>query len=341
MIRPLAALLLSLTTASPLLAQGRAPSATRRPVNPNASAEARALLDSLYAWRGTHLLSGQHNYNHEMGRYTTRAREITGGTPVVWGTDFIWNGTEDPGQRIVDEAIRRHRAGHIVTLMWHAGRPQDDPPFEWSASIQGELTAAEWRELTTPGTRLNLRWQRQADVVAGYLAQLRDAKVPVLWRPYHEMNGVWFWWGDKKGAQGYQKLYRMLYDRFVRHHRLDNLLWVWNANAPRDIPKDQAYAYASYYPGPAYVDVLATDVYNFDYEQKDYDELRRLANGKLIALGEVGELPKPEILDAEPLWSWFMVWSSWLETHNTPERVKAIYAYPRVRTLEEMGTGSR
>ena len=315
---------------------GRSEAQGRAPVTPGASPEARRLLSWLYSQRGKAIIAGQHNYNNEPGHFSDRAREIGGQSPALWGTDFIWNGAEDPGQRIVDEAIKRYREGYIVTLMWHAGRPQDDPPFGWSTSIQAELTPAEWRALTTPGSPLNLRWQQQVDVVAGYLRQLRDAGVPVLWRPYHEMNGVWFWWGDKKGPNGYAKLYRLLFDRFTRRHQLNNLIWVWNANAPRDIPKDQAYAYASFYPGARYVDVLATDVYNFDYEQRDYDELLRLANGKLIALGEVGELPKPEILDAQPLWSWFMVWANWLETHNTPQRVKDIYGYPRTLTRDEV-----
>jgi mannan endo-1,4-beta-mannosidase len=325
-----------ITRALVLIGVLAASTSAQAPVNPNASPEARSLLRRLYAQRGKTLIAGQHNYNHEPSRYSAKAAEIAGTVPALWGTDFIWNGMEDPGPRIVAEAIRRHGEGQIVTLMWHAGRPQDDPPFGWSTSIQGELTDAEWRELVTPGTRLHQRWEKQVDVVAGYLRQLRDAKVPVLWRPYHEMNGVWFWWGDRRGPEGYAKLYRMLWERFVTVHRLDNLLWVWNANAPRDIPRDQAYAYALFWPGTRYVDVLATDVYNFDYEQRDYDELLALARGKPIALGEVGELPKPEILDAQPRWSWFMVWANWLETHNTPQRVKDVYAYPRTVTLDEL-----
>jgi mannan endo-1,4-beta-mannosidase len=312
--------------------------AAQSPVNPDATPEARALLRFIYEQRGKHLISGQHNYNHEPGRFSARAEEIAGKAPALWGTDFIWNGTQDPGARIVDEAIRRHRAGQIVTLMWHAGRPTDEPPFGWSTSIQGDVTDEQWHELTRPGTRLHGRWLAQLDVIAGYLATLRDAGVPVLWRPYHELNGVWFWWGDRKGPQGSAKLYRMMYERFVGHHRLHNLLWVWNANAPRDIPRDEARAYADFYPGARYVDVLATDVYNFDYEQKDYRELLRLANGKPIALGEVGELPKPEILDAQPMWSWFMVWANWLETHNQPQRVKDVYAYPKTLTLDELSS---
>jgi len=307
-----------------------------KPVHNSASPEVQKLLAWLYEIDDEHTLSGQHNYNHEMNRYTNRAQEIGGRFPAIWGSDFIWSGGQDPGQKIVEEAIAKHRSGVIVTLMWHAGRPMDDPPYRWSESIQGELSGEEWEELTTPGTTLHARWRDQVDQIAFYLKQLRDANVPVLWRPYHEMNGVWFWWGDKKGETGFAKLWRLMFDRLANFHQLNNLIWVWNANAPRDIPKDEAYPYHHYYPGHDYVDVLAADVYNFDYEQRDYEELLALAEGRLIALGEVGELPKPEILAAQPKWAWFMVWSSWLETHNTLERVMTIYNLHETLTLEEV-----
>lgn len=307
-----------------------------KPVNKNASPEAKELLNFLYKINGKHIISGQHNYNSDMDKYSQRAQEITGNYPALWGSDFIWNYDKDPGEKIVAEAIKRHREGQIITLMWHAGRPVDNPPFDWKGSIQAELTDEEWKELITPDSPLNKRWIKQIDVVAGYLKQLNDAGVPVLWRPFHEMNGVWFWWGDKKGEDGFIKLWKMMYDRYVDHHGLNNLIWVWNANAPRDIPMDEAFSYHLFYPGADYVDVLAADVYHFDYEQKDYNELLELANGKLIALGEVGQLPKAEILKFQPKWAWFMVWSNWLETHNTEERVKEVYNYPPTITLDEL-----
>lgn len=306
------------------------------PVNKNASPEARKLLAYLYEIQDEHTLAGQHNHNHEMSRYTNRAQEIGGRYPAIWGTDFIWNGYQDPGQKIVDEAIEKYKAGFIITLMWHAGRPLDTPPYRWSESIQGEISDEEWTELTTPGTRLHARWQDQVDKIASYLKQLRDANVPVLWRPYHEMNGVWFWWGDKRGENGYARLWKMMYDRFVNFHQLNNLIWVWNANAPRDIPGDQAYAYKDYYPGADYVDVLATDVYHFDYEQKDYKELLDLADGKVIALGEVTELPNVQILAAQPKWAWFMVWASAIETANTLQQVMTIFSLRETLTLDEI-----
>jgi mannan endo-1,4-beta-mannosidase len=307
-----------------------------KPVTINASPEAQKLLSYLYGLNGKQTLAGQHNYSPDFNQYMDTVKSLTGKYPAVWGTDFILSGTKDLGPEIVKEAIKKYQDGYIVTLMWHAGRPNDDPPFGWKESIQAELSDSQWIALTTPGTSLNLRWEAQVDKVASYLKQLQDAHVPVLWRPYHEMNGVWFWWGDKKGPDGYQKLWKMMFDRFTNVHKLNNLLWVWNANAPRDIPFDQAYSYHLYYPGPEYVDVLATDVYNSDYEDKDYNELLDLANGKLIALGECGELPKPEVLQVQPKYTWFMVWSSWIKTANTPRRVNEIYNLPQVLTHDEV-----
>jgi mannan endo-1,4-beta-mannosidase len=307
-----------------------------KPVNSDASPEAVRLLDFLYDVNGKYIISGQHNYNNELTVFTDSAKKITGKYPALWGSDFIWSWKTDLGQNIVNEAIEKYKQGYLITLMWHQGRPIDDPPYDWLQSIQGKLTDAQWDELVTPGTPLNTKWLAQIDVVAGYLKQLRDAHVPVLWRPYHEMNGVWFWWGNRKGGNGIAKLYKMMYDRYTNYHHLNNLLWVWGANGLRDIPKDEAYHYAWYYPGANYVDILGADVYHFDYEQDDYEELVKLANGKLVALTEVGELPKPEILAAQPKWAWFMVWTSWLWTDNPAGRAKQIYNLPQTLSLDEV-----
>ena len=119
-------------------------------------------------------------------------------------------------------------------MMWHAVRPTDPETAGWKESVQNQLTEAQWKELVTPGTPLHRRWLAQVDGIPGYLKRLQRKKVPVLWRPYHEMNGGWFWWGQKRGEGGYRTLWRLMYDRLTHHHKLNNLLWVWNANAPND-----------------------------------------------------------------------------------------------------------
>jgi mannan endo-1,4-beta-mannosidase len=168
------------------------------------------------------------------------------------------------------------------------------------------------------------------DVIAGYLAQLRDAHVPVLFRPYHEINGNWFWWGGRPGQDGSAALYRQLYDRFVNVHHLDNLLWVWNANAPNG---GNAGVIEAYYPGAQYADVLSMDIYG-EFKQEYYTNILALAGDKPIALGEVGGLPSPEVFEKQPRWTYFMCWSEFIQGHNPLDLVIAVYHAPMVLTRE-------
>jgi cellobiose epimerase len=305
------------------------------PVNPNTTPAAKDLLERLYKLGGKRIIAGHHNAAAKPDIYPHRVREITGKTPQIWGCDFINYDKEGAADAVVREACKKFKEGYIITLMWHAGRPLDNPPFGWKESIQAKLTDQEWRELLTPDSDLNKRWQRQVDIVAGYLRELGDLGVPVLWRPYHELNGVWFWWGNRKGPEGSAKLYRMLYDRLVNYHKLNNLLWVWNTNAPRQLLLDEAFAYEDFFPGLDYIDVLATDVYHHDYQQSHHDDLVALAQGKPVALGEIGEVPDSAVLARQPRWVWFMIWSDFVDTHNTPQQIRELYEYPRVLPHEE------
>lgn len=336
--------------------------------NPNASTEARALYSLLKRVSGRYTLSGQHNYIHVGSRYTRHLRSLTGQTPLVWGSDFSFmcTGTrfedhrhcgplnltppdDPPGHLLhsphearmamVDEAISRHKDGHLITLMWHHPVPiyGDAGPGEmlWTLASDRRPDEKTWRELVTPGTSLHERWLAGVDTVAYYLGRLRDARVPVLWRPYHEMNGIWFWWCNRPGPEGIARLYRNMYERLTKVHHLDNLIWVWNANAPRDIPGDEAFSYADSYPGHDVVDVLAADVYNADYRDSHHDQLAELGQGKPIALGEIGHFPEPQVLERQPRWSWFMGWGPYVySTWNEPSAIQSLYDDSRVIHLE-------
>jgi mannan endo-1,4-beta-mannosidase len=314
----------------------------QKPVNPNASPEVRTVLNYLYEISGKQTLSGNHNYNSHPDQYTKVVQQITGKTPVVWGSDFAFRTDKAENTRnrpaMIEEAEKQWQSGSIVTLMWHAVRPIDDDNevAVWAETIQGELTDEEWNEFLTPGTPLNQKWIAQIDEIAEYLKILRDKNIPVLWRPYHEMNGKWFWWGYKKGPDGFAKLWKSMYDRYVNYHHLDNLIWVWNANAPRDRENDTAFAYNDFFPGLDYVDVLATDVYHSDYKQSHHDDLKILAAGKPISLGECGQLPTPGILEKQPYWTWFMCWANWVSRPeiNIEVVVRDLYNCKQVQTKE-------
>ena len=304
------------------------PVAAQQPVNPHATPEAHALLSLLSSISGKGIVTGQHNYPNDGSKWTDRAYDITGKYPGLFGEDFGFSGGEDKDSTlgrpaIVEEIKRQYKNGSIIALTWHAVRPTDDEPVTFRDSVQGKLTDYEFQQLLTPGTPMYNRWCAQVDVIAGFLRQLRDANVPVLFRPYHEMNGNWFWWGYRPGKDGSAALYRQLYDRFVNVHHLDNLVWVWNVNAPGGA----AGPSADYYPGAAYADVVTMDIYG-EFKQEYYDDILKIAAGKPIALGEVGGLPSLGVLAAQPKWTYFMAWSGLLESSSSPDLVQAVYHSP-------------
>lgn len=308
------------------------------PVVPDASPEARALLQLLYDISGKHTLTGQHNYPNTRDRNSVFAAKYLGAMPAVFGSDMGHAKAGDSDSYlarpdIVQECIRQHRAGSLVTLCWHAVPPTADEPITFQKqpgadpkalkSVQGQLLDEQFRELLTPGTPLHTKWEQQVDAIAGFLKQLRDAHVPVLWRPYHEMNGDWFWWGGR--GPDTAALYRMMFDRYTQVHHLNNLIWVWSVDRVHG-PKME---HAKYFPGLEYADVLALDVYSNDFAQSYYDSLVTLAQGKPLALAEVGNPPSPEILAKQPRWAWYMTWAGMVR--NTPmQKYDALFADPRV-----------
>lgn len=292
------------------------------PVNPDASQEARQLLEFLYSIRGRYTLAGQHNFISDPGRYDSVVFAMTGKHPVVWGSDFSFNAQ---GDNVRDY----HHCGPMnLTSPWGECLPNNKSTEELRQGLVEEIKArARRRQDHHPDVALLLpcgmqRLQRFVDLdmeepspatgMGGtdhrrhapqpamegtdehghsYLRQLRDARIPILWRPYHEMNGVWFWWCAKPGENGFKKLWIMTYDYLTRVHGLDNLLWVWNTNAPRDKQGDEAGPYADYYPGSEYVDILAADVYHRDYKQSHHDDLKPWPAENRSALAKWGSCP--------------------------------------------------
>jgi mannan endo-1,4-beta-mannosidase len=327
-------LVLFMTWAMAQASAQNAPAATgfprAAPANPDATPAATALLKNLDDISGHYTLTGQHNYPNELSRWSDRDYDLTGKFPAIFGQDFGFAGDADKDSTagrpsMIEEAERQYKNGAVIALTWHAVRPTDDEPVTFHDSVQGHLTDFEWKELLTPGTDLYNRWAQQVDVIAGYLRQLQEAGVPVLFRPYHEMNGNWFWWGGRPGENGSAALYRQLYDRFVHLHHLNNLVWVWNVNSPGE----NAGAIGSYFPGSNYVDVVTMDIYG-EFKQSYYDDMIALADDKPIALAEVGAIPTLEVLASQPRWAYFMMWSGLAEAANTSAELQTMFQAPNL-----------
>lgn len=321
-----------------LLAVVTACAYAQTPVTPNASNEAKDLLGVIYNNSGKTTFAGQHCYPLFSDIYMERADNLTGSHPVIFGQDFGYSKANSLDginfrQRVVDNAIKWHAKGAIITLMWHAVPPTNKEFFtEWKGEncIQSKLTDKQWNDLFTEGSEINSNWKSQVDVIAYFLKQLQYENIPVIWRPYHEMNGDWFWWGYN--GKNYVKLYQMLFDRLVNYHKINNLIWVFNAN---ELGSPNVKGYDDFYPGDKYIDILASDFYSSNYKGKDYELLLKLGNGKPVAIGECGKMPTPELLKNQPKWSWFMCWGEFLETGNDWKSRKDLYDSQEVTTLEE------
>jgi mannan endo-1,4-beta-mannosidase len=316
------------------------------PVTPNASPEAKALLNYIQGISGKYTLTGQHNYPTTGDRNTQFAADYIGKTPVIWSQDFGFSKEGDKDcylarPEIIKEAIRQYKSGAIVTLCWHAVPPTAEEPVTFQpvpgatsralASVQGQLTDEQFKDILTKGTELNKQWMKQVDVIAGFLRQLQDAHVPVLWRPYHEMNGNWFWWGGRyKGKYTTEALYRQIFDRFVHYHKLNNLIWVWSVDRPTGAER----AFSNFYPGNQYLDILALDVYGSDFKQAYYDSLMVLSKGKPVTLAEVGSPPVLEIFKQQPNWTYYVIWAGMVRG-TSREQFKSYLRDSRMLFLED------
>ena len=180
---------------------------------------------------------------------------------------------------------------------------------------------------------------RDIDAIAKQLKVLAKNNIPVLWRPIHEASGKWFWWGAK-GPENYIELYKLMYDRLVNYHGLNNLIWVWNAQDP------------DWYPGDEYVDVLSYDYYPMKYKHGTADEyLAKIQaatdKAKLYAISENGALPNVVKLEEEKsLWSWWCTWNgdftvaadgkSYSESNTSLDSLKLYYNNPYTITRDEL-----
>ncbi len=306
------------------------------PVNPEASPEATRLLNYLYAISGKGIISGQHDYLESPDEMNNKLKAISGQYAALHGYEMGAISGQSEGttawqrQNVVNSAINWSRGGGIVAMTFHANLPGTS--YDWS-NVKRSLSQSEFNKYVTPGTPEYTSLISELDKVAVPLKGLRDAKVPVLWRPYHEMNGNWFWWGKK---DNFSELWNIMYERFVNVHKLNNLLWVWGANAPNA----WSDPYALTYPGADKVDILAADIYENDFQQKYYDSLLSLADGKPIAIGENGNMPNPsKLMQSQSKWVYMMSWGKMLVENNTTDTIKAFMDNSYTLTRDKYNSG--
>lgn len=303
------------------------------PVNPASSPEARRLHTRLLAEFGRRTFAAQHESEPAHPTRLAHIASLTDGkAPAILGLDLLryspaYAHPEGDGaiELALDWSLRR---GGIVTLSWHWMSPFGAAEPVWRGFYTDKTTFDVSRVLD-PASAEHRAILRDLDQIAVQLARLRDARVPVLWRPLHEAEGRWFWWGAH-GPEAVKALYKLMFDRFTKVHGLDNLLWVWTTTDNDDA--------LDWYPGDEYVDILAADLYapasggGGDFFTV-FDRIRAMHGGrKPIALGECDALPPPT---SPASWLWALVWDDFITrtSINPLDRVMQFYATSNIITL--------
>lgn len=212
----------------------------------------------------------------------------------------------------------------IIQFQWHWHSPSGGTVG--TNTFYTQYTTFNISKAVVPGTQENIDALRDIDAIAVQLKKLRDAGVPVVWRPLHEAGGTWFWW-NAKGGDNYIKLWNILYDRIVNYHQIHNLIWAWTGNDP------------AWYPGNSKVDILGIDSYpgNFNYtiNKGEFDKNYAIGAGKkIVTMTENGPIPTiQDTFDGDAPWSYFMSWYD-VNVGNDNQHLIDVYTNPKVITLE-------
>jgi mannan endo-1,4-beta-mannosidase len=234
------------------------------------------------------------NWRYEAGR--SDVKEVTGDYPAVYGWDLA--GLEINAKNNIDgvpfdkmkEYIKEaHNRGGVITLSWHMNNPLTGGNA-WDTTPKSLASAL-------PGGVSHELFKSWLDQSVPFFLSLKDKKgkaIPVLYRPFHELTGNWFWWCKNNGSpQEFKTLWTFTIE-YLKSKGVHNLIYIYNTadfNSKED--------FLEYYPGSEYVDVLSFDKYQYKDDinnsfiancQKQFKIMNEVATeqNKMMAFAETG-----------------------------------------------------
>lgn len=301
------------------------------PVNPCATEKAAELLNYLSETAGHKIITGQHTQTNPMEEMAY-IRQITEKQPKLIGFELLSYSPNINYDDASEECLREiyeNRKTLETAMKW--AKETDGIitfTFHWYSPLGGrdksfyaENTDFDAEKILIKGTPEREAFFHDMDVIAELLKEFRDEDIPILWRPFHESDGKWFWWGAK-GPEVARELYKLMFEYYTSYHKLNHLLWVWNCRLKEG------------YPGDSYVDIISADIYLPEYSATDYyteyyDLINATTKNKVAALAEVGYIPDIKLLEQSRIpWAYYMTWSKEFcigEQYNKKENLKLMY----------------
>lgn len=317
----------------------------------NKSLETQNLYDNLFRIPNLGFLFGHHDdtvygigWEGDEGR--SDVKSVCGDYPAIISFDLgelelggTYNLDKVSFEKIKEEIINQYQRGGIVSLSWHVRNP-----------LTGG-SAWDTKDTTTvntilPGGPNHRKFSGWLGKVADFINSLQTeegTKIPVLFRPWHENTGSWFWWGENLCTpEDYKALWHMTVDT-LQARGVNNVLYTYSSGIE---PQDTS-EYLVRYPGDELIDVIGFDIYQSERETflVDLERLLTIVNNigkvhnKVVAITEIGYEGLPDakwwtetLLPVLKKYSvvYALVW------RNARERVTHFYApYPGQVSAED------
>lgn len=270
------------------------------------TAETEALLKNLMQSSARGIMFGHHDdtlygigWEGDEGR--SDVKSVCGDYPAVISFDLgeleidsMRSLDKVPFEKIRQEIVNQYERGGLASISWHLRNPKtggDAWDVSDSTVVRSVLPEGECHEKFCG-------WLKKMADFLNTLQTKEGVKVPVLFRPWHEHTGSWFWWGqDLCSDEEYISLWRMTVDS-LRVYGVDNALYAYSSSSD----SQNASQYLARYPGDDYIDVVGFDTYQFDREQflGGMDRMLKIVtevaeeHHKVPALTEVGYEAVPD-----------------------------------------------
>lgn len=270
-------------------------------IDHKATAETRNLYNNLRKLSKSYVLFGHQddlaygvNWKYEPGR--SDIKDVVEDYPAVYGWDIGYieknaaaNLDGVPFAKMRKYIQEGYQRGAAITLSWHFDNPMTGGN-SWDAAA-GTVASI------LPGGLNHRLFKSWLDRAATFMASLKGSRnepIPLLFRPFHELNGDWFWWGRKScTAAEYKQIWQFTVDYLIHEKQLHNLIFVYNMNS-----FSTAEEFMERYPGNDMADVLSFDKYQYNDQRETFisstraelEILTDLArkNNKLAAFSETG-----------------------------------------------------
>lgn len=311
-------------------------------VDSKATKKTRALYENLKKLSKQQILFGQQDalaYGvHWKNWHKKRSdvKDVCGQHPAVFGWDMSKLGKYPHNIDSVDFDQMKawmkevYKMGGVNTVSWHFDNFRGGTSWDVDTNVVASIL---------PNGKNHLEYLHKLDLFAAFVKDLKvgfifKQPIPIIFRPFHEHTGSWFWWGaDHCSVEAYQELWRFTVEYLRDEKGLHQIIYAYSP----DVFQDKSH-YLERYPGDEFVDILGLDDYHdvgLGGKLEDLtNRLRMLveiaeSKNKIAALTETGFESIPDetwwtnkllkALKADPVATriaWVLVWRNARTDHH-------------------------